>query len=389
MIFFVGALIAIGPMSLDMYLPAMQSMAESFDVPIFSVQNTVSVYLVGYGISQFFGGAFSDQIGRKRIGLIGLAIFVAASVLIAFAETIEQARWLRFVQALGGGFSTVICMAIVRDVYPIAELGRRMAMMTLIMLASPVIAPSLGSLLLNFGWQYIFLFKAGYAGLLLLIYWRWVPETRAGEWRNLSLISSLRQSREVVTRRVGGQLLPLRFALAMAFAAGVFMTFLTNAPFAYMEYFGVSSSAFSLYFSLSIVGLIATNIYSMNRLTPRIAPAMFRAGVIIQGTAVVVLVALVLSGPTSIWKVVIPVMVLVACFGFTGPAGSSQYMAFFEKLAGSASSFYTTLMFSTGAVLGLISNQFADGTLRPMVLTMLFSSLIAVLLGATIRRHSR
>jgi DHA1 family bicyclomycin/chloramphenicol resistance-like MFS transporter len=387
MIFFVGALIAIGPMSLDMYLPAMPAMAASFDVPIFSVQNTVSVYLVGYGISQFLGGAFSDQIGRKRIGLIGLAVFVVASILIAFAETIEQARWLRFVQALGGGFSTVICMAIVRDVYPIAELGRRMAMMTLIMLASPVIAPSLGSLLLNFGWQFIFLFKAAYAAVLLVTYWRWVPETRAGEWRNLSLLRSLQQSREVITRKVNGQRLPLRFALAMACAAGVFMTFLTNAPFAYMEYFGVSSSAFSLYFSLSIIGLIATNIYSMNRMTPAIAPTMFRAGLLIQAVAVIALVALVLSGPSSIWKVVLPVMLLVACFGLTGPAGSSQYMAFFDNLAGSASSFYTTLMFSTGAVLGLISNAFADGTLRPMVMTMLCSSLLAVALGATIRRR--
>jgi hypothetical protein len=125
MILFVGALVAIGPLSLDAYLPAMPSMADAFHVGIVRINNTISIYLVAYGIGQFFGGAFSDQIGRKRIGLIGLSIFVLASLAIAFSTTAEEVQWLRFVQAIGGGFSTVICMAIVRDVYHVDELGRR------------------------------------------------------------------------------------------------------------------------------------------------------------------------------------------------------------------------------------------------------------------------
>ena len=252
MIWFVGALIAIGPLSLDAYLPAMPAMAETFGVQIVALNNTISVYLVGYGISQFLGGTFSDQIGRKRIGLIGLAIFIVASVAISFAQTMQQVQWLRFVQAFGGGFSTVICMAIVRDVYPIRELGRRMAMMTLIMLASPVIAPALGAALLRFGWQSIFLFKAGYAGLLLVYYLLRVPETRPGQWRDMSVIRLLQQSAEVVSRKIDGKRLPMRFAVSMALASGVFMTFLTNSSFAYIEYFGVSTNAFPFYF-LSLI----------------------------------------------------------------------------------------------------------------------------------------
>ncbi|MGD8810709.1 MAG: multidrug effflux MFS transporter [Gammaproteobacteria bacterium] len=385
MIYFVGALIAIGPLSLDAYLPAMPAMAETFGVPIVALNNTISIYLVGYGLSQFFGGAFSDQIGRKRVGLIGLSVFTIASIMITFAHSIEQVQWLRFLQALGGGFSTVICMAIVRDVYPVNELGRRMAMMTLIMLASPVIAPALGAALLTFGWPAIFIFKAAYSLTMLVIYWLKVPETRPGRWSSLSILTTLRQCAEVVTRKVDGRRLPVRFACSMALAAGVFMTFLTNSSFAYIEYFGVSSTAFPLYFSVSIIGLVATNIWSMNRLTPEKAPTYFRYGLIVQAVAVVVLVTVVLTGPPNIWGVVVPVAVLIACFGLTGPAGSSQYMANFEKLAGSASSFYTTLMFATGASLGGISGYFFDGTLRPMALTMLASSLAAVAIGATIR----
>jgi DHA1 family bicyclomycin/chloramphenicol resistance-like MFS transporter len=168
LILFIGALVAIGPISLDAYLPAMPAMADAFHVGIVRLNNTISIYLVGYGFGQFFGGAFSDQIGRKRIGLIGLAIFAVASLAIAFATSAEQAQALRFIQAIGGGFSTVICMAIVRDVYPVEELGRRMAMVTLVMLASPVIAPTLGATLLRFGWPAIFFFQTAYAVAIAL-----------------------------------------------------------------------------------------------------------------------------------------------------------------------------------------------------------------------------
>ena len=370
-IFFVGALVAIGPLSLDAYLPAMPAMAEAFGVSIVSLNNTISVYLIGYGLGQFFGGAFSDQIGRKRIGTIGLLIFAVASVLIGFADNVIQVQALRFVQAIGGGFATVICMALIRDVYPVEELGRRMAMVTLIMLASPVIAPSLGAVLLRFGWPSIFFFKAGYAIVLAGFYVLFVPETQPGRWSNISVATTLKQCAEVVTRRVDGILLPTLYALSMALAAAVFMTFLTNSSFAYIEYFGVSETRFPIYFGLSIVGLIATNIYSMNRLTTENAALFFRLGLRVQLVAVICLATFVLIGLQSIWSVIVPVGVMVASFGLTGPAGSSRYMGLFDKLAGSASSLYTTLMFALGAIAGAISGVFFDGSLRPMVITML------------------
>jgi DHA1 family bicyclomycin/chloramphenicol resistance-like MFS transporter len=385
LILFVGALVAIGPLSLDAYLPAMPAMAEAFGVSIVQINNTISIYLIGYGIGQFFGGAFSDQVGRKQIGLIGLMIFTAASILIALADTVGQIQWLRFVQAIGGGFSTVICMAVMRDVYPIEELGKRMAMVTLIMLASPVLAPAIGSSLLSFGWPAIFLFKAVYASLLAAYYLVFVPETCPGRWRNLSILTSLRQCGQVIARKVDGRRLPVRFAMTMALAAGVFMTFLTNSSFAYIEFFGVSETRFPIYFGLSLIGLIGTNIYSMRRLTAAKAPFLFRLGLLIQLTAVVCLISAVFTDVLSAWLMVAIIALMVASFGFTGPAGSSQYMSHFRKLAGSASSLYTTLMFGSGAIFGAVSGVFFDGTLRPMVVTMLVASLAANALALGIR----
>jgi DHA1 family bicyclomycin/chloramphenicol resistance-like MFS transporter len=390
LIFFVGALVAIGPLSLDAYLPAMPAMADAFHVGIVRINNTISIYLVGYGLGQFFGGAFSDQIGRKRIGLIGLAIFMLASLAIAFSTTVEQAQSLRFVQAIGGGFSTVICMAIVRDVYHVDELGRRMAMVTLIMLASPVIAPTLGATVLRFGWPAIFFFQAAYAGTLAIVYATTVPETRPGDWRRLSVVTTLRQCAQVIARRNPDGRRPVTYAITMALSAAVFMTFITNASFAYIDYFGVPASRFPLYFSVAVIGLICTNLFSMRRLNSSNAPTFFRLGLGLQATGVVSLTAVVLAGPTSIWYIVAPVALIVAAFGLTGPSGSSQFIRNYDRLAGSASSLYTTLLFSTGAAFGAVSGVFFDGTLRPMAFTMFVASVAAnscaMLTGAKIGR---
>jgi DHA1 family bicyclomycin/chloramphenicol resistance-like MFS transporter len=377
LILFIGALVAIGPLSLDAYLPAMPAMAQAFGVSIVRINDTISIYLVGYGLGQFFGGAFSDQIGRKRIGMIGLAIFVLASLAIGFATTVEQVQWFRFLQAIGGGFATVICMAIVRDVYPVHELGRRMAMVMLVMLASPAVAPTLGSMLLRFGWHSVFFFKATYASVLLIFYGVAVPETRPGHWRNLSVLSTLRQCVQVIARKSDGGTRPIMFALTGMFSAAVFMTFITNASFAYIDYFGVSAQLFPLYFSVGVIGLVSTNLYSMRRLNLSSAPLFFRFGLAMQLVSVTFLLTAVLAGAPSIWFVVVPVALIVSCFGLVGPSGSSQYMSHFDRLAGSASSLYTTLLFSSGAIFGAISGRFFDNTLLPMAVTMFVASVLA------------
>ena len=384
LILFVGALVAIGPLSIDMYLPAMPAMAKAFDVGIVRMNDTLSMYLVGYGIGQFFGGAFSDQIGRKRIGMIGLVIFTLASLAIGMSTTADQVQWLRFVQAIGAGFATVICWAIVRDVYPVQELGKRMAMVTLVMLASPAIAPTLGAALLRFGWHSIFFFKAAYAAVLVVYYALAVPETRPGEWRNLSVLSTLKQCWQVIAYRnpTGGRH-PITFAFAGSFSAAVFMTFITNASFAYIDYFGVSPQMFPLYFGVGVIGMVATNFLSMRRLNTNSAPQFFRYGLLIQICSVTFLLLAVLAGAPSIWLVVLPVAVIVSCFGLIGPSGTSQYMSHYGSLAGSASSLYTTMLFSSGAVFGAVSGIYFDGTLLPMAVTMFVASLIANALAFT------
>jgi DHA1 family bicyclomycin/chloramphenicol resistance-like MFS transporter len=194
----------------------------------------------------------------------------------------------------------------------------------------------------------------------------------------------------VVFRSPAGRL-PFTFAITGAFSAAVFMTFITNASFAYIEYFGVSAQMFPLYFGVGVIGMIATNFLSMRKLNLNSAPQFFRYGLLTQIVAVTFLLLAVLAGAPSIWLVVLPVAVIVSCFGLVGPSGTSQYMSHYGALAGSASSLYTTLLFSSGAIFGAVSGVFFDNTLRPMAITMFVASLVANALafttGAKFRRE--
>jgi DHA1 family bicyclomycin/chloramphenicol resistance-like MFS transporter len=384
LIFYFGALVALGPLSMDAYLPAIPTIAQAFGVSIVSLNNTLSVFLIGYACGQFFGGSFSDQIGRKRVGYVGLVLYVAASVSIVFVQNVEQMLVLRFLQAIGGGFSTVICMATVRDIYPVEQLGRRFATITMVVLVAPLVAPVLGALMLPLGWRAIFFVKAAYAAALLVMYAVLVPETRRGHWRNLSVRSVLSQCFEVVRRRVEGRRLPIRYALAMALATSTLMVFVTNASFIYMQYFGVPAERFPLLFALSVLGFMSINLFSMYKLDNRNAALYFRLGLLVQLVAVAALAAVVLTGRSSLWTVVPPIVLMMSSLGLVGPAGSARYMGFFTQLAGSASSVYTTMMFSFGGLLGALTGVLYDGSLVPIVAVMVISTIVSNLIGLTL-----
>jgi DHA1 family bicyclomycin/chloramphenicol resistance-like MFS transporter len=377
LILFFGALAALGPLSIDAYLPGIPAMAVAFGVTVVSLQNTLNVFLVGYALGQFLGGAMSDQIGRKRVGYAGLSVYLVTSIAIAFAANIEQMLALRFLQAIGGGFSTVICMATVRDVYPVEQLGRRFATVTMVLLIAPLVAPALGAAVLPLGWEMIFVLKAVYAGVLICTYAVVVPETRPGELRNLSLRSVFRQCADVVRRRVGSRRLPIRYAMAMAFSATVMMIFVTNSAFIYMEYFGVSPSRFPWLFAASVLGVMSATLLCMWRLTSHNAGTFFRAGLTIQMACVAGLLVVVLSGYGTL-ATFVPLLVLtVLTIGLVGPSGSTRYMGFFRELAGSAASVYTTSMFLLGGTAGWLSSVLNDGSLMPIVVMMLGASLTA------------
>ncbi|MBU2884649.1 multidrug effflux MFS transporter [Gilvimarinus agarilyticus] len=384
---YLGALVALGPVAMDAYLPALPTMADKLGVSIATLSASVSTFLVGFAFGQLLGGPISDQIGRKPVCLFGTGLFIVTSAAIAASESASVINSLRLLQAFGGGFASITAMAQVRDVYPAEEIGSRFATVMMVMMTAPVIAPIVGTGLLHWGWQAIFIFQVIYALLLLIIMWRVSPETLQHKKTALSLGRIVQQYAAIILHRHQGRFLAAVFALSIGCAAGVLLIFVTHASFTYMTYFGVSEGVFSLLFGLNAIGLIAANWLSA-RLLKFIDPLqIFRVVVMAQAAAVLILALLVYIDALSLVLAVPLIVFIVSCVGISNPAGAARFMAMFTpQQGGSAAAIQLVAMFVLGSAMGALASHWHDGSLKPMIHTMLLSVALSSVLLIPLRR---
>ncbi|MFC6633820.1 multidrug effflux MFS transporter [Microbulbifer taiwanensis] len=381
-----AALVALTPFSIDSYLPAIPAMAAALDTEVARVQHSVSSFLLGFAIGQLCGGPLSDRWGRRWVGTIGIGIYIVTSVLVLFADHVDQLILLRFLQAIGGGFATVICAAIVRDLYSGREAARTISMISTMMLVAPLIAPVIGSLLLAAGgWQSIFVFLMVYATAMLVLVRLLLPETvsrfsRARRQRTpmKSLVKSYSQ--------VVGNRRALGFLAAQACVSGSMFIYITTAPFVFIQYFEVPATHFPLYFGTCVLGLICmvqVNIRLLNLFEPR---NILLAGITLQLLGCGLLLLGTLTGVKEIVLWMVPLVLVMGCIGITGPNAAACFLEFFPRISGSANALYGATIFITGGVLGGIVNGLHTGTLVPIAAAMLGCAVVALLSAVFIAR---
>ncbi len=379
----VASMVAITPFAIDTYLPAMPTMAADFAVDIVQVNYTLSLYLIGFAVGQLIGGPVSDQIGRKKIGLFGLLVFIGATLAIIFSATVGQVQGLRFVQAFGGGLCGVVCMPMVRDAYEPRIAVRKFPIVMMVMLLAPLVAPLLGSLMLPLGWEFIFAFLGVY-GLLVLLAFSRIPETSPAAGGRIRLDRILPQYIAVITRRIDGRPVPLMYIVGNGFVISMMLVFINNASFMYLEYFQVGEALFPFYFGANVASMLFFTLLA-SRLIRSVAPfTLFRVGRAIQFVCFAMLAVMVLMFDNIPVLLFTPLLALsLGINGLVGPAVSGLYLTQFKRLVGSASSLMGITMFFLGGVLGAVSGLFHDGTLRPMIYTMLAAIVIGnlILLG--------
>ncbi len=386
---YLAATIALAPFSLDVYIPAMPSMAEAFGVQIVQMNHTMSTYLVGFGLGQILGGPISDQIGRRRIGRIGLSIYLLATLGIILSSNLDQLLVLRAVQAIGGGFTTITVMPMIRDVYPLHEVGRRYATVFMIMMIAPLIAPLIGVVLVQFNWHWVFVFLFSYAAIIWLCFTFVVPETRPCQRVLPEFRAIFPQYWQVLNHHVNGRRISLRYGLTLALCGCVMMIYLTNASFLFQVYFGLPDRFFPLFFGAVVLGVALCNWISMRKLgnMPFDGVARyFRIGVRLQLIAAVTLALAVMFGMTQLWVIFPCVLAIIAMLGITQPSGSTLYLSEFKHLSGSASALQTTTLFGLGGLLGALSSLLNDGSLSSYAMATLGASLAANLVLLTLPR---
>lgn len=372
-------IIALSPFAIDTYLPAIPTMAQFFSVDIHLVELSIPLYLIGFAFGQLSGGPISDNYGRKWIGIIGMAVFLCASIAIIFAQSIEQLWFLRFIQAFGGGFGLVICAAIVRDLYDGKDAAKIFTLIGLIMMIAPLIAPSIGSLLLlAFNWQAIFVLLAIYAFIQMIVIVTLVPETK-----KLRKVAGFEQHsfRQVFINywHIMNKKAALPFLLSSSFVAAAMFAFLTEISFLYIEYFGVDESKFAWLFGLNIVSMMVCNRINHYLLDYWHPVKILKLGLIIQLVASILLGLSAILHLTSLSLSVVLLMVVIGSFGLIAPNTMSSYMHYFPKNSGAATAVVGSSQYIFGAIIGVVLSLIHNKTPLPMFCMISFSVLMAFL----------
>lgn len=384
-----GALIALTPFSIDTYLPAMPDIANQMGSALSDVSITVPLFLIGFALGQLTGGPLSDRFGRKPIAILGLSIFFIASILMTLANNIDQLYWIRAMQAIGGGFATVVSSAIVRDLFSGKESARVFSMISLVMLIAPLVAPGVGSLILHFShWHSIFVFLAFYAALLFLLVKSTLPETvtpeRKQQNRQQPLSQLLGNYKVVLSNKRA-----LGFLLGQGFASSLLFIYISESPFIYMEHFKVRAEAFPFYFGLVVLGVIFFNRVNIG-LLKRYEPRQIALGAILAQTVFsILLIGYEWILPSNVFVVLLLMFFVIGLLGAVTPNILASYMDFFPKISGTANALIGSSIFAFGGIMGMLMSAIDNGTLqRVSSFTLLMSllSLLSLLVIAKVRR---
>jgi DHA1 family bicyclomycin/chloramphenicol resistance-like MFS transporter len=374
-VFILGLLAMLMPLSIDMYLPALPVISAQFGVPAGSAQMTLSTYILGFALGQLFYGPMADSLGRKPVILGGTLVFAAAAVACALAQTIDHLIIMRFFHGLAAAAASVVINALMRDIYPKEEFSRMMSFVMLVTTIAPLVAPMAGgAVLVWFSWHVIFWILALAALLASAMIFFFIDETLPVERRQkfhirttIGNFASLFRHKRV-----------LSYMLASGFSFAGMFSFLSAGPFVYIELNHVSPQHFGYYFALNIVFLFIMTIIN-SRFVRRVgALNMFRAGLWIQFVMAIWLVVSAFLG-VGFWALVVGVAAFVGCVSMVSSNAMAVILDEFPHMAGTASSLAGTFRFGIGAIVGALLSMATFMTAWPMLWAMAFCATSSIL----------
>ncbi|AWT48423.1 Bcr/CflA family drug resistance efflux transporter [Psychrobacter sp. YP14] len=356
-IMMLGLIVAIGPLSIDMYLPALPTMAEDFGVSTAQISNSVPAYFAGLVFGQLIYGPLSDRVGRVKPLYFGMTLYVIASLICATTDSQYVLFAARTLQALGACVGAVVTRAAIRDTLPPKQMAKAFSIMVLVMGLAPILAPSLGAAFLRFfDWHVIFWFLAGFGVLNLLLTKFFFKETLTEENRNYKPLNTiLSQYLDLLKDPSFG--FP---AIGAGLLMGSMFVYISAAPELLMDGYGLTESQFSLIFGMNAAGFVAltqVNQFLTNRFR---LISLLRFGAVMQAVAAIGLLLLGVIYGAEAWLplVLICIFFCIAGLGLTQPNASAIALAFQKHRAGMASALQGSLMFCVGIFGGLLLNLF-------------------------------
>ncbi|MDN3016105.1 multidrug effflux MFS transporter [Paenibacillus sp. BSR1-1] len=370
-----GSLAAFGPLSIDMYLPALPNIAKDFHTNASSVQLSLSFFVIGLASGQLLTGPISDVTGRRKPLLVGLIIYFIVSLLCVFSPSIWGLIILRLIQGFAGSAGIVISRAIVRDLYSGSELTKFFSLLALVNGLAPILAPVIGAQLLKaFPWQGVFIVLSIIGLVMFFVILFGVRETLPEEKRSAGGIkNTFYPFLKLISDRSF-----MGYALAQGLVFAGMFAYISGSPFVIQDIYGASPQMFSLIFAINAIGIMI-NSQTAGRLAGRIPETkLFKIGLGMSSIAGIVLLLLLLLQAKLIF-VLIPLFFVVSSVGMVNTAGFSLAMQSQGKNAGSASALLGVTSFAFGGIAAPLVGIGAGQTTIPMGIVIVCAGCGAVL----------
>lgn len=381
-----GLLTALGPLAIDMYLPAFPAMAHSLQTTPAMVERTLAGYLLGVGLAQLFYGPMADRFGRKPPLLLGLVIFIVASAFCAVADDIEHLTLWRIVQAFGGAAGMAIPRAVIRDRFETREAAKALSLLMLIMGVMPILAPLIGGQILIFSdWRGIFNFMAA-CGVVLGLFTLFTMKESMPAERAVPLQPG------IIARNYAGLLGHREFmfySLAGGLSSAGMFAYISGSPRVFIELFGVEPRHFGFYFGANAASLIVFSQVSARLLNTYSPQKLLRIAQNLQALITICGAVLAALGMLTLPLLMATLMGFMACQGFVNPNSAALALSEQGRRLGTASALMGALQMLCGALAGLAVSSWAEVSALPLTAVLALCAVLSWLFGRNARANTR
>ncbi|MEM9396082.1 MAG: multidrug effflux MFS transporter [Pseudomonadota bacterium] len=359
---YLAVLVAMGPLSIDMYVPAMPAIQRALATSVSSVHLTMSAFLTGFAMFHLICGPLADRFGRIPVLSIGTGLFFVASLGCALAESIESLMVCRFAQGVGACVGPTLGRAMTRDLFGPKDAAKALSLIAMIMALAPAVAPGLGGVMLNYApWPSIFLFLAAYGVLVL-----WIIRSKLVE--TLPIAQSLRP---INIARNYGKLLSNRSYLGVATGSALaysgMMAYLASSGFIFINMLGVPVEYFGLVFITIVLGYMGGSALSARAANTRTPSTILRFGICLALIASLAMLALQVLFPESSFALMIPMSFYAIAMGLSLPNATALALEPFPTMAATASSLFGFLQMGLAAVVTGSVGPFVEQSPRPLL----------------------
>ena len=369
LIILISILSSVAPMGVDTYLPSIPEIAKYFGVNIHKVELSLSIFLIGFAIGQIFGGPISDRYGRRVGSIVGLLGYALFSFLIIFSSSIYELWIYRFLEAFFGGITVVNATAAVRDRFSGQEAAKVFSLIGMVRSLAPLLAPVFGAAIIHFfPWEGIFVFLTIYALIVAFFIYKDLPESFTYTKQNI-----VESYKLVLTHKKA-----MKAMLVLAISFGAFFIIIAKTSYIYIEYFGIKTDYFPLFFGINFIILIAMIKVNVNLLKTYEAKNIAKYATLIQFC--VGIIFLLIHKDMNLILTVIIIASYMSMMAFIFGNCMSLAIEHFSKNAGVASGVIGVLQFGLGALISSVALNFDNNGFFVIAFSITFLSIISFLI---------